>query len=864
MMKRALSGLLATLMLVSALGTPALAAGTGYEGKTVILYTGNLRGEVDLYPQIAQAKRDLEEQGADVLLVDVGNYLQGSAIANATRGGAIYDLMTAAGYDVAGMGLAEFGYTDALTGYPYHGNVTRYHTQSQLQEGCGETVYNVNRDGSQTATLSAREPAGFQTVCSNVLPLAEGVYSYQNAVDVTTEGGLTLRFQGLADPAVAENVQDGFVVLREPAATLDSFADLTVTLSNDPASLQTAENGITIAVSAGGEPTVGACVIDNDTHTVTFEEVELERTDEAVAQLAASLKAQEVETLGTSQVVLNGSDRANWNGETNLGDLTTDALKWYAETYIDGVDKTYPVVALQNGGNCDAFLYTGAVTEVDLLKALPFSPMGIGVLQVSGQTLLETLEAASQTEDCPGFAQVAGLKYTLELSQDYDGGAAYGKYYEADSVNRVTITEVGGQPFDPDATYNLVCDNFLMNGNDTYYTLKNAKEAPGAKYVNNGGGVKTRDVVAMYIDQVLSGVIGETYAAPQGRITVTEDVLAQFDDLAPNAWYTEAVRFCVERGILKGTGKGFEPDATLTYEQVLQTLYNLEGNPAVTGTALQTPAGAWYADAVNWAVASNIIYFGDTFTEGSPCLRVSTAEMLYNYCQYVKGTPMVHTASIESAPDYDLIYRTSVPAVSFCAAAGLMTGNERGELMPYAPLTRAQWAQIMWNLDAFLADPSAFETQEPVQEPTPDPVVEEPAQEDALTEETVLAAINALREEYPEGMHWTNDDGHYSSALYTMGYGCEAFALICSDAAFGDLPLSSTHAEFNAIRVGDLLRINHNTHTVIVLEKKDNSVVVAEGNYNSSIHWGREISRQSLEAGDYTVRSRYPQEGTAN
>ena len=128
-----------------------------------------------------------------------------------------------------------------------------------------------------------------------------------------------------------------------------------------------------------------------------------------------------------------------------------------------------------------------------------------------------------------------------------------------------------------------------------------------------------------------------------------------------------------------------------------------------------------------------------------------------------------------------------------------------------------------------------------------------------LAEETVLAAINALRESYPEGMSWTNDNSHYSPALHLTGYGCEGFALICSDAAFGDLPVAATHSDFDAIRVGDLLRINHDTHTVIVLEKRADSVVVAEGNYNRSIHWDRELSRKSLEDGDFTVRSRWEQ-----
>lgn len=66
-----------------------------------------------------------------------------------------------------------------------------------------------------------------------------------------------------------------------------------------------------------------------------------------------------------------------------------------------------------------------------------------------------------------------------------------------------------------------------------------------------------------------------------------------------------------------------------------------------------------------------------------------------------------------------------------------------------------------------------------------------------------------------------------------------------------------THRSFEAIRVGDMIRIG-DYHTVVVLEKKENSVMVTEGNYNSSIHWGREITRSSLEREGFSVRTRYP------
>lgn len=126
------------------------------------------------------------------------------------------------------------------------------------------------------------------------------------------------------------------------------------------------------------------------------------------------------------------------------------------------------------------------------------------------------------------------------------------------------------------------------------------------------------------------------------------------------------------------------------------------------------------------------------------------------------------------------------------------------------------------------------------------------------TEAQVYSDMMALQSKYPEGMHWTNENSYFSEPMYCVGYGCHAFALILSDEAFGYLP-GREHTDFSRIRVGDMLRINNDTHTVIVLEVNSDNVVVAEGNYNSSIHWGRVISRAALEeTGDY-VTTRYPE-----
>lgn len=627
-MKKAICILLSVLMLATLAGTSMAASNEpSYAGKTVILCTGNLRGNLDVYPQIAQAKKDYEAKGAEVILVDAGNYLQGSAAANADRGLTVYELMDAAGYDAAGMGLAEFGYADAVTGYPYHGNVTKYYTQAQLQLGTEELTYNVNKDGSKTAVLPAKAPAKFKTAASNVTALKEGVYAFESSVLV--EKTLSVRFYSVLDPKDLQNVQDGYLALREPVVEANG-ADVTVLLTTGGSEAweSLAGNADIVIDASGNAPLTGAFVIDNATKAIIREEVTLSGFDETVSALVGAARERTPEALGRSEVILMGADSQNRNLETNLGDLTADALLWYAERCIDGYDQSLPLLAIQNGGNCDGFLYTGDITETDLLEALPFSPMGVGVLQVTGEELLETLEAASQTAGCPGFAQIAGFKYRLDLTKEYDGGAAYGKFFEADSVNRVTVTEVGGESFDPDAVYNLVCDNYLVNGSDTYYTLKAVREG-GAPYVNNGPGVKTRDIVAMYIQNELQGVVGEEYAAPQGRIAVCRD----FADVSTLDCFDEAVHWAAEAGVTNGVGGAlFAPDALCTREQALTMLWRVSGKPASDAalTFSDVPEGVWYYEAVQWAVGEGICPepSGERFGVGTPCTKAELAAWL--------------------------------------------------------------------------------------------------------------------------------------------------------------------------------------------------------------------------------------------
>ena len=237
---------------------------------------------------------------------------------------------------------------------------------------------------------------------------------------------------------------------------------------------------------------------------------------------------------------LSGANDAARRGETNLGDLWTDALRWFAVSgtineYFEEDDVTAGnteiaadadhIVALWNGGNLRADVAEGKFGAEQLAEVLPY-PNKVAVVYMTGAQLLEALEAASQalpyTEEtaaaCASFMQVSGLRYTVDTEKAYDPGEAYGNsWFRAASLSRVTIGEVNGQPFDAEAVYAVITSNANFNGMDSSYMFKAAAEENVKSTITTA---VVRDVIWLYISGELNNMIGESYAAPQGRITV--------------------------------------------------------------------------------------------------------------------------------------------------------------------------------------------------------------------------------------------------------------------------------------------------------------------------------------------------------
>lgn len=447
-----------------------------YENSTVILYTANVRGDLEVFTQIAAVRDVYEALGSRVILVDAGNHLQGTVGANADMGLTVYNQMQEAGYDVLGMGVYELAYGEAEVGYAAHGDLTKFYTQAELYRGVAAIRYQQNASWAKEPVYAIREGKAatmFQVICSN-LAIGEDATGYYDFDPSAVFGSvLKIGFVSYLPEDAADHLADGY---------LDGYTYQAVTAPECKVlvSLGGGEGDIVIEVPTDGEMTVGAYVIDNTTARITEERIVLsgsvseELPPDCVTRLADTYPGSRLEAC---------------NSQTELGTLVADALKWYAENSLEGIE--YPLIGLFNGGNIRGFLYNGEVTEHDIRNALHGSTQGMGVVYLTGQQLLEVLEAATQRENSAGWAQLSGLDYRVDTQKAYDFGAAYGLYYKAASINRVSVTTAD---FDPEATYALAADMLLLMGEDTYYLLKELEVVARGEE-----GLDVCDIVALYL-----------------------------------------------------------------------------------------------------------------------------------------------------------------------------------------------------------------------------------------------------------------------------------------------------------------------------------------------------------------------------
>ena len=180
-----------------------------------------------------------------------------------------------------------------------------------------------------------------------------------------------------------------------------------------------------------------------------------------------------------------------------------------------------------------------------------------------------------------------------------------------------------------------------------------------------------------------------------------------FTDVAPGAWYYEAVRYVYENGMMNGTGgRLFSPDVTTSRAMIVTILHRMEGAPAASASSFtDIAAGAYYENAVNWAAENGIVsgVSKTSFLPDDPITREQLAAILYRYARY-KGYDMTGSADLSAYTDAEQIGAYAAAAMQWANGNGLILGNTSTTLNPKGHATRAEAATILMRFCQNIAE----------------------------------------------------------------------------------------------------------------------------------------------------------------
>lgn len=197
-----------------------------------------------------------------------------------------------------------------------------------------------------------------------------------------------------------------------------------------------------------------------------------------------------------------------------------------------------------------------------------------------------------------------------------------------------------------------------------------------------------------------------TFTMPSGGVTVDVTFIPEdwpFVDVTEDKWYYDAVAYVYQQGIMVGMSETtFEPNTTVNRAQVVQMLYNLEGQPQVSGDSgfSDIRDDQWYAKAVAWASANDVVagYEDGTFRPTRAVTREEFAQILYNYAK-CKGYGLSASADLGKFPDSGQVSSWAETALGWANGNGLINGHDDGRLDPKGSTIRAQAASILMNFD---------------------------------------------------------------------------------------------------------------------------------------------------------------------
>jgi len=500
----------ATALTAVSVGAPAAFAEEtncffGDKADVTILYTNDVHTYIDnkspkpTYAAIAALKKSIEDTGRDVLLVDAGDHIQGTAYGSMDDGATIIELMNEAGYDLATPGNHEFDYGMARAkavlreaDFPYVScNWVDLRTGFNVLPSVkfffvgGRKIAFVGVTTPETFTKST--PAYFMNDAQtkyiyDILGGEDGQKLYdavQEAIDKAEFWGadtiIGLGHLGV-DPSSSPWTSEEVIAHTHGfTAFIDGHSH---TVMANKQVTDASGKAVTLTQTGSYFKNIGKMTVGAD-GTITTELIDTyEGLDAAVAATASNwisavddMLGEEI-AVGDTKFYINDpatGKRRIRSGETNLGDFVADGIY----TYFNEIEELHCDVAIMNGGGIRTDVEAGPWSFKTCKTVSPFGNVAC-LMSVTGQQIQDALEfgarfAGAEGKENGGFLQVAGARYTIHpmipntvQTNDknvWTGSAATPRVSNVEIYDKTTGTY---QPLDPNATYALAGMNYTL------------------------------------------------------------------------------------------------------------------------------------------------------------------------------------------------------------------------------------------------------------------------------------------------------------------------------------------------------------------------------------------------------------------
>ena len=489
-----------------AIGAPAASAcWFGDKSDVTILYTNDVHTYIDkqspklTYAAIADLKQSYQNAGKDVLLVDAGDHVQGTAYGSMDEGASIIKLMNAAGYDVATPGNHEFDYgmdrAKAImkeADFPYLScNWVDLRTTLRVLPSVKVFV----RGGRRIAFVGVTTPETFtKSTPAYFMDKAQRKYIYdiqggedgkklydavQKAIDkakLLADVVIGLGHLGV-DPSSSPWTSEEVIA---HTSGFDAFIDgHSHTVMENKQVQDASGKAVTLTQTGSYFANVGEMTIAAD-GTITTKLIPThEGMDAGIAAMQTGWVNTVDDMLG-EKIAVGDSDfyvsdpatgkRRIRSAETNLGDFVADGI--YA--YFNEVEKLHCDVAIMNGGGIRADVPAGDWTFKTCKQVSPFGNVAC-LMSVTGKQIQDALEFAARFagedgKENGGFLQVAGATYEIHTDipntvQTDEKNVWIGSATGTPRVQNVKIYDKASGsylPLDPGATYALAGMNYTL------------------------------------------------------------------------------------------------------------------------------------------------------------------------------------------------------------------------------------------------------------------------------------------------------------------------------------------------------------------------------------------------------------------